>query len=96
MVFNHLDGMFGGVDSMFIWRDKLPFDFVFTQVFGESRRGFIVEDVESWFETLTLQIRKNVVKSGNDGGRFAIGDGSNDDGIGCVVIGDKNVLLIFQ
>ena len=58
--------------------------------------SFIVKDIELWLETFCGEVGENVVKSFDDGGGFAVSNGPDNDGIGCVVIGNKDVLIVFQ
>ena len=35
-------------------------------------------------------------RSGDDGGHFTVCNGSNNDGIGCIVVCNEDVLLVFE
>ena len=96
MIFEGLDGSFGSINTVLVWRYKLPLDVFAAQKICDGRRCLVVEDIELWLETLVFKVREDVVEGGDDGWSFTIGDCSDNDGIGGVVVGDKHVLFVFQ
>ena len=96
VVFEGLDGSFCGIDTVLVGRYKLPFDVLFAEVLGDGMGSFIVEDIELWLETFCGEVGEDVVKSFDDGGGFAVSNGPDNDGIGGAVVGNKDVLFVFQ
>ncbi len=37
-----------------------------------------------------------ILKSGDNGRHFAVRNGSNNDGMGCIVVCNEDVLLVFE
>ena len=96
MIFEGLDGSFGCVDAVFVGGDELPFDIFAAQKVSDGGGCFIVKDIEFWLETLVFKVSKDVIERVDDCTCFAIGDSSDDDGIGAVVVGYKDILLVFE
>ena len=95
MVLEGLDGSFCGIDTVLVGWYELPFDILLAEVLGDGMGSFIVEDIELWFETFCGKVGENVVECLDDCGRFAVGKGPDNDGIGGVVVGYKDVLFVF-
>ena len=51
MILEGLDGTFGGVDSVFVGWNELPFDVLSAEVFGDGVGSFVVQDIELWLES---------------------------------------------
>ena len=96
VVLEGLDGSLCGIDSVLVRGYKLPFDVLLAEVFGDGVGCFIVKDVEVWFETFGGKVGEDVVECLDDGGGFTVRNGSDNDGIGGIVIGHEDVLLVLQ
>ncbi len=96
MGFEGLDGSFCGIDTVLIRRYKLPFYVLLAKVLGDGMGRFIVQDVEFWFETFGGKVVEDVVECLDDGGGFAVRNGSDNDGIGGIVICHGDVVFDFQ
>ena len=56
MVFEGLNCTLSGVDTVFVGWKELPFDIVIAEVFGDCSGGFIIKDIELWFETFAFKV----------------------------------------
>lgn len=95
-IFEHLDGMFSGIDAVFVWRYKLPCNVLVLEVVGDGGRCFVVEHVEVWLETFAFEISEYILKGIDNSCGFMVRYRLNNDGICGVVICDKNLLLVFN
>jgi hypothetical protein len=82
VVFEGLDGSFCGIDTVLVRGYKLPFDVLLGKVLCDG--------------TFCGKVGENVVECLDDGGGFAVRNGSDNDGIGGVVLGNKDVVFVFQ
>ena len=64
MIFEGLDGSLGGIDTVFVGRNELPFDVMSVEVFCDGVGSFIVEDIKLRFESFWVEIQEDVIKYG--------------------------------
>ena len=85
--------MFGGIEAMCIYRDKLEVYIVFAEGFLHGTRSFVVEDVESGSRTVLLEM--SVARSPGFGGfkGFPVLQKLGMDGVGVVVVEEKYILV---
>ncbi len=58
--------------------------------------SFIIEDIELRFESFCFEIREDVIKGFDNGGGLSVGDGSDNDGISGVIVGNEDVLVVLE
>ncbi len=96
MFFESSDGLFGGVDTMVMWRDpsnRYPVD---ADVLLDRFGAFVVHDIQCWLVVLSMQNSKDFVGGGNEGGVSARGHWADNDGIEVIDVGNKDVNHVFE
>ena len=93
MVLESTDGSFGGIGSMFFGWHALEGDVVFVEGIFQSLRTFVVENVE--FGSMTAGEKTVVGRFPGiaDAGSLAIGNGDGVNGVGVMVIKNKNIIV---
>ena len=96
MVLEGLDDSFGSIDVVSIRQNELPFAVIIVKVFGDGSWSFIVKIIKPWLETFAFEVGEDIVKHINYSGKLAIGDDVNNCSIGSLIVGNKNILFVFQ
>ncbi len=68
MFFESSDGLFGGVDTMDMWRDQLDCHLVGVDVLLNCFGAFVVHDIQCWLVVPSMQNSKDFIEGGNEGG----------------------------
>ncbi len=96
MIFESSDGLFGGIDTMVMWRDQLNCHPVGADVLLNRFGSFDVHDVQCWLVVPSTQNSKDFGKGDNEGGVSAQGHWSDNDGIDVIYVGNKDVNHVFE
>ena len=67
MIFEGLNGPFGGINPVVMWLNELAFDVLLLQKFLYRLAGDIVYNVKDGLESLLGEVRDVVLESLNDG-----------------------------
>ncbi len=66
--FESSNGLFGGVDTMVMWRDLLDCHLVGMDVLLNCFGAFVVHDVQCWLVVPSMQNSEDFGEGGNEGG----------------------------
>ncbi len=91
MFFESSNGMFGGIDTMVMWRDQLNCHPVGVDVLLNRFGAFVVHDVQCWPVVPSRQNSKDFIEGGNEGGISARGHWVDNDGVEVIDVGNKDV-----
>ncbi len=96
MFFEKSDGLFSGVDTMFMWKDQLNHHPVGTDVLLNYFGAFVVHDVQCWLVVPSTKNSDNFVEGGNERGVCTQGHWADNDDIEVIDVGNKDVNHVFE
>ncbi len=96
MFFESSDGLFGGIDTMVMWRDQLKHLPLGADVLLNHFGAFVVHDVQCWLVVPSTENSKDFVEGGNEGGISAQGHRANNDGVEVIDVGNEDVNHVFE
>ncbi len=96
MFFESSDGLFGGVDTMVMWRDQLNCHPVGADVLLNHFGAFVVHDVQCWLVLPGMQNSEDFNEGGNEGGISVRGHWVDNNGIEVIDVGNKDTNHGFE
>ncbi len=96
MFFESSDGLFGGVDTMVMWRDQLDCHLVGVDVLLNRFGAFIVHDVQCWLVVLSMQNSKDFGEGGNERGVSVRGHWVDNGGVEVIDKGNEDVNHVLE
>ncbi len=96
MFFESSDGLFGGIDTMVMWRNQLNCHPVGTDVLLNRFGAFVVHDVQCWLVVPSMQNIKDFVEGSNEGGVSARGHCADNDGVEVIDVGKEEINHVFE
>ncbi len=91
MFFERSDGLFGGVDTIVMWRDQFDHHPVGVDVLLNRFGALVVHEVQCWLVVPSTQNSKDFGEGGDEGGISAQGIWVDNDGIEVIDVGNKDV-----
>jgi hypothetical protein len=96
MFFEGCNGLFGGIDIMTVWQDKLNVDLACFDVLFYRRRTFIVHHIQCRVISLGTESCNDFNECCDHGCVSSSGHGMDNDGIQIIHIQNKHILHVFE
>ncbi len=96
MFFESSDDLFGGIDTMLMWRDQLNCHPVGADVLLNRFGAFVVHDIQCWLVVRITKHSKDFVEDSNEGVVSAHGHWVDNDGVEVIDVGNKDVNHVFE
>lgn len=93
MIFEGAYGTFGSVGAVFFWGNTLKFDLIPEKGIFKILGTFVVQDVQIRWVTLMKEGFMCLFPGIADAGRFAIGNSNSVNGVGILMIENKDVVV---
>ncbi len=93
VVLEGANGTFCRIGTVFFGWNALELDLILQEGILEVLGAFVVKDVKIWGMTLMDESLVSFFPGFADTGRFAIGNGDSMDGVGVLMVQNKNVIV---